>query len=181
MYEDSIGGWKVDLPESWYVAPADDVAGERTLTISNDALPVESDTFEGPDPATFPSDLVVLEITRLVGRPPHDAARDDTTFPLDPDLLRNPFQTTEAPVVAFQGNGLAYRARLFVGDEASDDVVIAMLDVVRSFRFPAREWHRVPRMDVARESPGLSDGTWHGDGRKPFGGDLRGAGNGGPT
>jgi hypothetical protein len=137
VYEDPIGRWKVDLPEPWYVSPVNDIAGEWTLTISNDALPVEADTLQGPDPSTFPSDLVVLEITRLVGKPPHEVAEDDTTFPLDPELFRNLFQTTEAPVVAFQGNGLAYRARLFVGEDAADDVLASMLDVVRSLRFPS--------------------------------------------
>jgi hypothetical protein len=137
VYEDPLGGWKVDLPEPWYVAPANDVAGERTLTISNDALPIEADTMQGPDPSTFPADLVVLEITRLVGKPPHGSAGNDSTFPLDPGRFRSPFQTTEAPVVAFQGNGLAFEARLFVGEEATDDVVASMLDVVRSLRFPS--------------------------------------------
>lgn len=135
VYTDPLG-WKVDLPEPWSVAPVDDVAGERTLTISNDALPAEADTPEGPDPATFPPDLVVLEVTHLVGEPSPETAGHDTTFPLDPELLRSLFQTSESPALEFQGNGLAYRVRLFVGEEATDGDVAAMLDVVRSLRFP---------------------------------------------
>jgi hypothetical protein len=137
VYEDPLGGWKVDLPEPWYVAPVNDVAGERTLTISNEALPIEAETERGPDPSAFPADLVVLEITRLVGAPVPEEAGDDSTFPLDADRFPSSFQTTEAPVVAFQGNGLAYEARLFVGEDAVDEVVAQMLDVIRSLRFPS--------------------------------------------
>ena len=137
VYEDPLGGWIVDLPEPWYVAPTNDVPGERTLTISNDALPVEADTEEGPAPSTFSPDLVVLEITRLVGDPMPTTAGDDSAFPLDPERFRNSTQTTEEPVVRFQGNGLAYEARLFVGEAVSDHDVDAMLAVIRSLRFPS--------------------------------------------
>jgi hypothetical protein len=137
VYEDPLGGWRIEIPEPWTVAPVNDVPGERTLTISNDALPRDADTEQGLNPSTFPSDLVVLEVTRLVGRPAPTTAGDDSSFPLDPERFRNPLQTTEAPVVTFQGNGLAYEARLFVGERASDDDVAEMLDVIRSLRFPS--------------------------------------------
>jgi hypothetical protein len=137
VYEDPLGGWKVDLPEPWYVAPANDVAGERTLTISNVALPVEADTPVGPDASTFQPDAVVFEISKLVSRPDPALAHDDSAFPLDPDRFHNAFQTEPAPIVEFQGNGQAFRARLFVGTDAPDDDLAAMLAVVRSLRFPA--------------------------------------------
>jgi hypothetical protein len=160
VYEDPLGGWKVDLPEPWYVMPVNDVAGERTLTISNEALPVEADTTRGPDPSAFPADLVVLEITRLVGEPSHETAGNDSAFPLDPDRFLSPSQPTEPTVVAFQGNGLGYEARLFVGEAAPDGDVAAMLEVIRSLRFPS-----LIGGDVANGWMSLGKARWYPDGR----------------
>jgi hypothetical protein len=141
VYTDPLG-WRVDVPEPWYVAPASDVPLNRTLTISTVALPAEGDTPTGPDASTFPTDSVVLVVTHTRGDPPPERASNDSSFPLDADALRNPFQTQEAPVLSFQGNGLAFRARLFVGELASDADIGAMKEVVRSLRFPSLQGGR---------------------------------------
>jgi hypothetical protein len=140
-YTDPMG-WKADYPTGWIVTPFEDSSSGR-LTLAGAAisnLPMLQEQPGGypgvPSDGSFEGGVGVV-ITHRDGGPAPDVLRDDPSFPLDPAAAQMlPGGMALAAVLPFRGNGMEYQAT-FSGQHPSNDDLRALLEVIRSIRFPA--------------------------------------------
>jgi len=140
-YTDPHDQWTITYPaDTFTVTPfeAGDAATDTGIWVANYEA-----AFDGGYGAldTIPKDGIALRIWTTEGGTTTQSASSDTAFPisLDDFVPDASFGMFEDPVVATyesQGNGVRYRAGVWVSSGASEEDRGAVADIVASIRFP---------------------------------------------
>ena len=140
-YTDPRDQWTITYPVDTFTVTPFDTSSNATDTgiwVAN-----YHEAFDGSYRAldTIPEDGIALRIWRAEVGTLAQPASDDSSFPisLDDFVPDASFGMFEDPVVAtyeFQGNGVRYRAGVWISSGATDEDRNAVADVVSSLRFP---------------------------------------------